>query len=258
MTPKPSLVAVDAASFDALPCCGIKCATHPGRVQKSCWLRANARFGLRAKTLLAPDGKPAGYLEYVPGEYAWRGVDAAGYLFVHCIWIYSRQHQGKGWASFMLDACLQEARRAGMRGVAAMVRNGPWLASSNLFLENGFERVDSAAPDYQLVVRKNKTAAGNPAFRKGWERKLARYGDGLTIVRSSQCPHIAKFAADIAESAAEDYGISPKVVNLESWGDAQNAATPYAVFALIYNGRLLADHQISRTRFRNIMSEVCS
>jgi hypothetical protein len=45
------------------------------------------------------------------------------------------------------------------------------------------------------------------------------------------------------------------VVDLESWSDAQNAPTPYAVFALIYNGRLLADHQISRTRFRNIMSK---
>jgi hypothetical protein len=44
------------------------------------------------------------------------------------------------------------------------------------------------------------------------------------------------------------------VVDLESWSDAQNAPTFYAVFALIHNGRLLADHQISRTRFRNIMS----
>jgi hypothetical protein len=45
------------------------------------------------------------------------------------------------------------------------------------------------------------------------------------------------------------------VVDLESWSDAQNAPTPYAIFALIYNGRLLADHQISRTRFRNIMNK---
>ena len=45
------------------------------------------------------------------------------------------------------------------------------------------------------------------------------------------------------------------MVDLESWSDAQNAPTPYAIFALIYNGRLLADHQISRTRFRNIMNK---
>ena len=32
------------------------------------------------------------------------------------------------------------------------------------------------------------------------------------------------------------------------------APTPYAVFSVIHNGRILADHQISRTRFRNIMN----
>jgi hypothetical protein len=45
------------------------------------------------------------------------------------------------------------------------------------------------------------------------------------------------------------------VVDLKSWRDAQNAPTPYGVFALIYQGRLLADHQISAARFRNIMNK---
>jgi hypothetical protein len=67
--------------------------------------------------------------------------------------------------------------------------------------------------------------------------------------------HIAKFAAEIAETAENDYHIRPTLVDLKSWSDAQNAPTPYAIFALIYNGRLLADHQISNTRFRNIMNK---
>jgi len=249
----PHLIDVDAASFDALPCCGIKSPTHPGRRQKYCWLEANARFGLRAKTLLAPDGQPSGYIEYLPGEFAWRGVECRGYMFIHCIWIYSRRHQRKGWGSVMIEACLEDAKAAGMSGVAVMVRDGPWLADRRLFLANGFEPVDTAPPDYQLLVRKLDDGAGNPAFKKGWDRKLGQYSRGLTIVRSSQCPHIAKFAADIAETAEMEYHIRPAVVDIESWSDAQNAPTPYAIFALIYNGRLLADHQISRTRFRNIM-----
>jgi len=67
--------------------------------------------------------------------------------------------------------------------------------------------------------------------------------------------YIAKFAADIIETAEKEYHIRPTLVDLESWSDAQAAPTPYAVFALIYGGRLLADHQISRTRFRNIMDK---
>ena len=252
----PTLVAVDSTNFDALPCCGIKNAKHPGRQQKSCWLQANAAFGLRAKTLLAPDGRPGGYIEYIPGEYAWRGVDAAGYMFIHCVWISSRQNQRKGWGSLMIEACLNDARSAGMSGVAAMVRDGPWLADGRLFLANGFKPVDTAPPDYQLLARKLNPAAADPTFRKEWDEKLARYGRGLTIIRSSQCPHIEKFTREIAGAAEEEYGLRPKVVDLESWQDAQDAPTPYAVFSVIYNGRLLADHQISRTRFRNIMRQL--
>ena len=250
------LVDVDARSFDALPCCGIKNAAHPGRQEKRCWLQANARFGLRVKTLLAPDGQPGGYIEYIPGEFAWRGVDARGYMFIHCVWIYSRKHQRKGWGRLLVEACLDDARKAGRSGVAVMVRDGPWLADRRLFLANGFRPVATAPPDYQLLARKFNDRAPNPAFKADWERKLGQYATGLTIIRSSQCPHIAKFAAEIAETAEKEYRIKPRVIELQSPADAQNAPTPYAVFALIYNGRLLADHQISRTRFRNIMNKL--
>jgi GNAT superfamily N-acetyltransferase len=254
MNLEPRLVDIDAAAFDTLPCCGIRNPAHPGRQQKRCWLQANSGFGLRARMLLAPDGQPSGYIEYLPGEFAWRGVDARGFLFIHCIWVFSRRHQRQGWGSIMVEGCLEDARKAGMRGVAAMVRDGPWLADRRLFLANGFEPVDAAPPDYQLLVRKFDRHAANPAFRKGQAEKLRQYSEGLTIIRSSQCPHIAKFAAEIIATAENEYGIRPRVVDLESASDAQNAPTPYAIFAVIYNGRLLADHQISRTRFRNIMT----
>jgi len=177
------LVDVDTAGFEALPCCGIKSKSHPGRQQKQCWLKANAKFGVRAKTLLAPDGRPSGYIEYLPGEFAWRGVEARGYMFIHCVWVHSRQHQRKGCGSIMLHACLDDAKKAGMSGVAAMVRDGPWLADRRLFLANGFEPVDTARPDYQLMVRKFHSGAVNPAFQKGWDQKLAQYSRGLTIIR---------------------------------------------------------------------------
>jgi len=250
------LIDVDAASFETLPCCGIKSPTHPGRKQKGCWLRENAQFGLLAKALLLPDSRPIGYIEYVPGEFAWRGVDAAGYMFIHCIWIYSRQNQTKGWGSTLVRACLEDARKAGMSGAAVMVREGPWMADHRLFAANGFKTVDTAPPDYELLAKQFDGRAPLPAFKKGWGLKLRHYSRGLTIIRSSQCPHIAKCAADIAETARDEYQIEPAIIDLKSWGDAQGAPTPYAVFSVIRDGQLLADHQISRTRFRNIMNKL--
>lgn len=253
MVKMPVLKDLDASSIETLPCCGVKNTAHQGRRQKNCWLETYFKKGLRAKVLLTPDNRQCGYIEYIPGEYAWRGVEAKGYLFIHCVWTFYKQYQKKGLAGMMVEACVEDAREAGMNGVAVVARESPWLAKSAVFRAHGFEVVDTAPPDYELLVRKLKRSAANPAFKVGWEKKLKKYGKGLTIIRSGQCPHVAKFADEIAESAVKDYGITPQIVELKTHRQAQDAPTPYAVFAVIDDGRLLADHQISRTRFRNIM-----
>ena len=162
-------------------------------------------------------------------------VDAEGYLFVHCLWNHSRNHQRQGWGGAMLAACVEDAKKFGLRGVAVLARESPWAAGRGVYLANGFEAVSTAPPDFELLVRRLKPRAAAPAFRGDWERKLARYGRGLTIVRSNQCPYIVKFAREIAESAERDYGYRPVTVELTSCRDAQDAPTPYAVFALIHN-----------------------
>jgi hypothetical protein len=43
------------------------------------------------------------------------------------------------------------------------------------------------------------------------------------------------------------------VVKIRSCREAQNAPTPYAGFAVLYDGRILADHPIRLRRFHNIM-----
>ena len=146
MTAAPVLIDIDAHNLDDLPCCGIKNLAHPGRRLKHCWLQSQFNLGLRAKTLLAPDGEPCGYLEYIPGEYAWRGVDAGGYMFIHCLWNQSRRYQRKQWGTAMLEACLNDAKSSGMIGVAAIARDGPWLAGRSIFLANGFQLVEHRAP----------------------------------------------------------------------------------------------------------------
>ena len=135
----------------------------------------------------------------------------------------------------MIQACLDDATREGMQGVAVVARDGPWLAGPSLFVANGFEIMDTA-PDYRLLVRKLDPSAPNPAFPTDWEERLTRYRRGLTIIRSNQCPHIAKFADEIAETAEWEYGIHARIVEVRSHRDAQNGPTPYAVFAVIHDG----------------------
>jgi hypothetical protein len=64
--------------------CYMSKRNSPGYQQKLNWLQARFREGMRIKILKLPD---RGFIEYIPGEYAWRAVDASGYMFIHCIWV---------------------------------------------------------------------------------------------------------------------------------------------------------------------------
>jgi hypothetical protein len=245
-----------AGRLEDLPCCGITNTAHEGHRCKKAWLAEQLGAGLRARILLTDDNHQCGYIEYLPGELAWRAVDAAGYMFIHCIWTFYRKYQHRGHAAGLVQSCIDEAKKAKMRGVAVLARKKPWLASRDLFLKCGFEAAATAQPDYELLVRKFRQRAPDPGFRPIPPSRLEEYGPGLTIIRADQCPHSVKFAREIGEAAKSEFGLEARQEVLRSHQEAQNAPTPYAVFSIVYNGTLLCDHQISKTRFRNIMKKV--
>jgi hypothetical protein len=252
------VIEVTPAQLGQLPCCGVKNTAHEGHRAKTAWLQDHLARGLRARILLTEDNRQCGYIEYLPGEYAWRGVDAAGYMFIHCIWTFYRKYQRKGNAVRLVQECVDDARKAKMRGVAVIARRKPWLASSDLFLKCGFGVVATAPPDYELLALKFRKNAPNPRLLPVPAGRPETYGTGLTIVRADQCPHSVKFAREIGEVAEREFQLKPKHVLLKSYQDARNAPTPYAVFSIIYNGTVLSDHQISKTRFRNLMKKQAS
>ncbi|MEW6093264.1 MAG: GNAT family N-acetyltransferase [Chloroflexota bacterium] len=142
--------------------CGHSPTYKRGYEAKTEWLRARLREGMRY-TLLTVRGRNAGLMEYVPGEYAWRGVEAAGYLFIHCFWVIGR-NRGHGYGRQLLEACLDDAR--GTNGVALVVSKAHWLPTPKLFLKNGFELADHADPSFDLLVRRIQPDAPLPRFKR--------------------------------------------------------------------------------------------
>jgi hypothetical protein len=194
------------------------------------------------------NGDPLGVLEYVPGEHAWRPVDAAGWLFVHCLWVYPAGQAVGGLGSRLIQASIDEARRAGARGVAAIVSSGPWMAGKEVFLRNGFVQI-AARERFQLVAYRLGSGPA-PRFREidpRWSRHR-----GLHIVYAPQCPYLPKSVADVSAMARE-HGLKVKVTVLRSAREAQTAPSYYGVYQLLWNGRLLADHYVSGGRFRNLL-----
>jgi len=123
-------------------------------------------------------------------------------------------------------------------------------------VKNGFEVVDKAEPDFELLVKKFKKETPAPKFKGNWDKVLEKYKKGLTILWSDQCPYIAKSIHEIRETIKERYGIKANIVEIKDHKQAQNAPSPYAIFSLIYEGELLAFHPISNKRFMNIMDKV--
>ncbi len=125
------------------------------------------------------------------------------------------------------------------------------MAGSDLLIKAGFVSVQSIPP-YELLVKKFKKAAPDPRFIVDRERVLKRYKKGLTILAADQCPMVAKSVKDIAE-ASRALGLKMKVVRVTSAKQSRELPTPYGVFCIIYDGKLIAERPISGRRFTNIM-----
>jgi ribosomal protein S18 acetylase RimI-like enzyme len=141
---EPTIVTVDDTNVDRYGffCYKSKPKTA-GYRQKRDWLAGRFAEGLRIK-LIYEGGKPAGFVEYTPGEAAWRAVHAPNYLVIHCLWVVGRG-KGKGYGSRLVGACLDEARAMGKAGVAMVTSRRNWLAGSKLLVKNGFEVVDHSS-----------------------------------------------------------------------------------------------------------------
>jgi hypothetical protein len=189
-------------------------------------------------------------IEYAPGSHTWRPVEAAGYLVVHCVTVEGK-HKGKGLGSLLLDSCLRDAKNSKCRGVAVVTGSDSFMAGSDLFIKAGFVSVDRIPP-YELLVKKLKKTAPDPRFIVERERLLKRYKKGLAILAADQCPYAAKSVERIAE-AARTLGLEPKVVRVGSAKASRELPTPYGVFSILYDGKLIAGRPISARRFMNIM-----
>jgi len=238
-----------------VPLCGHKDPTKDAYRHKFQWIKKRMSEGLKVKMLNTPDDGIVGYIEYVPGERAWRAVNSKNYMFIHCIYVGEKRCKGRGYGTVLVEECVKDAKKANMHGVAVVTRKGTWMVGKELFLKNGFEEVEKAPPDFSLLVKKFKKSAPTPSFKGGWDEKLKKFGKGLTIISSGQCTYNVRMVSDITEIARERYGIRPKIVEYKSYKEAQNAPWPFAVSGLLYDGKLLADHPIGGTRFQNIMEK---
>ncbi len=224
-----------------------------GYKRKLHWLKARFAEGLRIKMYELPQ---RGFIEYIPGEYAWRTVDAKGYMFIHCLWVVGKS-KGQGLGGRLLKACLKDARKAGMHGVAMLTSEGNWLAGNELLLQHGFESVAHASPSFNMMALRFGEAP-LPTLLNSWEEKAKAFAHGFTVFRSEQCPYIDDAVQTVLDTAKR-LGRASRVVELKTAEEVRNLApSPYGVFSIVYNGNLLSQHYLLEKDLLKKLSEIDS
>ena len=150
----------------------------------------------------------------------------------------------------LINHCVEESKMAGLDGVCAMTSEGSWITGRDLFLKNGFSFSASKGRFDLLTLKFN--GKNQPDFID-WEAKAKNF-KGLNLIYANQCPLFIKSIEEMTATAKE-FGLELKITELKSAKEAQEAPSGFGVYSMVYNGKLVADHYISNTRFRNILNK---
>lgn len=237
--------------------CGYKdVEKHRELRNKIAWFKENRPKGLKIKALITKEGSYQGMIEYIPGELAHRPVQANGYMFIHCVFVgFKKEFKGKGFASALIDDCMSDAKSQNMHGVSVVTRKGSFMVHNKIFLKKGFKIVDRAKPDFDLLAFKFDQKSPDPGFKKDILNGFRKYKNGLTIIRSAQCPYTEKNVNAILNTAEKQFSLETKLIDAKDSTSAQNTPCAFGTFCIIYEGAVISHHPISNTRFENIMNK---
>ncbi len=228
------------------------CFINPGHEyynKKVEWFREQYKNGLRILILyIKGEKRSVGFIEYVPGAFAWRAVNAKNYMFIHCLWIYGKKYQNQGLGSLLLKEAEKDSGM--MEGVAVVTSDNAFMANKTIFLKNDYSVVSVLGKDQLLVKQFKKSSL--PSFNVNSEVP-GKYKN-LTIIYSRQCPWVARCIEEMKPILVKEK-LNPEIIELKTPQEAQNAPSVYGVFNMILNGKILADRYISITRFMNIIKK---
>ena len=233
-------------------CCAISNNQDCQVLSKKAWLRDRLDEGL---VFLKGNVRGKCFIEYIPAEYAWAPIEAAGYMMIDCLWV-SGQFKGQGYSNRLLEHCIAEARAKGKKGLVALSskKKMPFLSDGAYLKHKGFVEADTAAPYYELLALPFEEGTALPRFLE-----CAKTGEidekGWVLYYTAQCPHTAKYVPILTEYAGNQ-GIQIKAVKLETREDARQSPSPFTTYAVFYDGKFVTNEILSEKSFEKYRKKV--
>lgn len=232
-------------------CCAIANEKDIQVQSKKAWLKERLDEGL---VFLKADVRGKCFIEYIPAEYAWSPIEAKDYMYIDCLWV-SGQFKGQGHSNELLQACIQDSKAKGKKGLVALSskKKMGFLADPKYMRYKGFQLADTAEPYFELLYLPFESDALPPRFREQ-VKQTAPKKEGFTFYYTNQCPFTAKYVP-ILEGLAKAHGAPVETLHISSAAEAQAAFSPFTTFSLYYNGEFLTHEILSEKKFEKILAE---
>ncbi|MFT6659395.1 GNAT family N-acetyltransferase [Maritalea sp.] len=242
----PELIEVTAENVEKTRFfCKMSAKGKPGYERKMAWLKKRFNEGLQMRLL--GDGE-RGFVEYIPGDFAWRGIDnASRYLVIHCLWVVGKS-KGKGFGKYLLQHVIDQAKQEGYAGVAALTSSGNWLINNKILKAGGFESVEQVKP-FDLMVKRFDESVAIPNIVGDFENKAKLVPSGMAVYRTDQCPYIDDAVIN-CKAFADERGWEFTQIEMDSAADLRKLCpTPYGTFAITLDGKFLSYTYMLRKDF---------
>lgn len=197
------------------------------------------------------DARAKVFIQFSPVDKAFAPVIGSNYNFIECFWV-SGSYKNNGYGAKLLEIC--ENSSIGKPGICAIVgkKKTPFLNDKAYLVKHGFAVCDSAAPHFELLVKKFDSSVPDPKFTD-----LARLGKipgdkGFTIYYSEMCPftdYYVRLFIDMARAR----GFQANPVLIDTHEKAQAAPSPFTIFSLFHDGEFITSEILSEGKISKLL-----
>lgn len=223
-------------------CCAISDKKHQtGVAVKKAWLKERLCEGHVFRKL---DEQGKVFIEYAPLEAAWVPVQGENYMYIYCLWV-SGSFKGNGYAKALLEYCIHDAKEEGKLGVCMLSskKKKPYLSDKKFLLKYGFEVVDTAGGEYELLAL--SFDGQKPCFsQRAKEMKIS--SKELTIYYGLQCPFIHNCVEQVQEYCGKN-NIPVNLIAVDTLEKAKSLPCVFNNWAVFYNGAFETNQLVSES-----------
>ena len=233
-------------------CCAM---SNKQSAAKKEWLKQRFEEGL---VFYRSEERGKCFIEYIPAEYAWVPIEAAGYLYINCLWI-AGSMKGHGYSNDLLDECLRDAKAQGKKGLCILSAEGrkrEFLSDPKYLAHKGFLTADISECGITLLSLPFAPDAQSPKFQDCAKRPQTSE-TGFVIYYTDQCPFTYYWVPRVAEVAAE-HGIPLKTIHITDRETAQNLPAPVTTYALFRDGKFVTHAIQSDKKFLKLAQGRCA